>query len=105
MELYMTRKPKQSEFTEHSLARGLERIMNIEAPYTQKQYDDIRDFMIKSIEWNPFTEKWVLQDFGVELTLLEDGTVVTTAPITEPIKVTHKPLTEYQKAHTKRKRK
>ena len=98
-------KPKDYEFTAHALERGLERIMGIYSKPTQKQYDDIRNFILASIEWNPFTEKWVLVDFGVELTLLEDGTVVTTAPITEPIKVNHKPLTQYQKTHTKRKRK
>ena len=97
--------PKREDFTAHSLERALERIMELEAPYTQRQYNDIREFILKSVEWNPFTEKWVIEDFGVELIVAEDGAVVTTSPITEPITVNHRPITQYQKTHLKRKNK
>ncbi len=93
-----TSKPIATKFTAHALERGLERIMGLDAPYTQKQYDDIRSFIIKSIEYNPFTEKWVIEDFDVELAILEDGTVVSTVPITRPIpNVDKKPLTQFMK--------
>lgn len=98
-----TSKPTATDFTAHSLERGLERIMGLEAPYTQKQYDDIRSFIIKSIEYNPFTNKWVIEEFGVELAIVENGTVVSTVPITRPKPENNsKPLTQFMKEHRKK---
>lgn len=87
-------------YSTHALERGLERIMGLEPPYSSKQRTTIREFLDKSIVWNPFNNKWVLEDYGAEL-VIKDGSVVTLI-IKEVYEHEHKPISEYQKTMSKK---
>ena len=50
--------------------------------------------------WNPFRERWVIEEFNAELVVV-DGSVVTIIIPREKPSLT-KPLTEYQKTNTKK---
>jgi len=100
----MRTKEDRFHFTEHSLQRGLERMLDKHKPYTQKDYNNIKILVTKSMVWNGFDCKWTLPDYDLEL-VIEGSNVVTISPSIDAICETYygsKPLTEYQKVYTKK---
>ena len=87
-------------FTDHALERGLERILNYEAPYTRKQMNNMKVLIVKSMQWHPFSKKWVLPDYEAEL-VIENGSVVTIILDSSKYRY-HKPVSVFQQTHHKK---
>ena len=62
--------------TKHCLDRGLERILEYEAPYTNKQRRMMEKYIRGRFTWNSIREVWVLPDYDAEL-VIESNKVVT----------------------------
>ena len=76
-------------FSTHSLERGLERIMELEPPYSRKQKKMMAEFLKKNMTWHPIREIWVIEDYDAEL-VVDDDTVIT-------LIIRKKSKTKYQK--------
>ncbi len=87
-------------FSTHSLERGLERLMKYEAPYSEEQMELMRKFVLNTMEWNPFIERWVLPDYNAEVVVV-DGSVVTII-IREKKEIERRPVTEFQSTMNKK---
>ncbi len=96
----MAKKTDKFGFSTHSLERGLERLFEYEAPYSETQMSMIEEFIIRNMEWNVFNERWTLPDFNAQL-IVVDGSVVTLT-VSERSINRHKKVSEYQKANSKK---
>ena len=100
----MREKEDRFSFTAHALERALERMLQIEKPYSVKQYNNVKELVLKNMEWNSFNCKWVLLDYGLEL-VIEDDKVVTIAPASDSVSESYygaQPIGEFKKAYTKK---
>ena len=99
----MRNKEDRFSFTAHSLERALERMLEIDKPYTQQQYNNIKELILKNMEWNSFDCKWILPDYDLEL-VMEADMVVTIAPSTTVASESYygsKPISQFKKTQPK----
>jgi len=100
----MRQKEDRFRFTAHALERALERMLELEKPYSVKQYNNVKELVLKNIEWNSFDCKWVLPDYGLEL-VIESDNVVTIAPASDVVSETYygaQPISKFKKIFTKK---
>ena len=99
----MRRKEDRFNFTEHSLVRGLERIVGQEAPYVQADYEKIKKLILRNMNWNEFSCKWELRDWGLVF-VIKNNKVVTISPMEDKNKdVTKiKRITDFHKNNQKK---
>jgi len=90
-------------FTEHSLRRGLERIVGQIGDYTQADYDKIKELILLNMNWNEFSCNWELRDWGLVF-IIKNNRVVTIAPMEDKNKDVTKiqRITEFHKTHHKK---
>ena len=100
----MKTKEDRFTFSKHSLQRGLQRCFLALEPYVQKQYDGIKEHIIKHMTWNSFNCEWELIDYNLRLVIV--GNVVVTISSrggkTNPKLHGIKPITQHQKDHPKK---
>ena len=100
----MKTKEDRFTFTAHALERGLERMLEIHKPHTQKQFDNIKLLILKSMQWNDLDCKWVLPDYGLELVMRDDKCVTLSPKDGKSSDEFHglKPITDFQKRYNKK---
>lgn len=86
-------------FSTHALERGLERIFEYEAPYSVEQIDKMREFLTKNVVWNQFTNSFVLDDYNIELVIINHA--VVTLIVVESDNRHYKPVGEFLKTKNK----
>jgi len=95
----MNKKDDRFSFSEHSLQRGLERMLDIKAPYTQEQYHQVKKLITLNMEWSELECVWVLEGWNLVLVIKNDK-CVTIAP--KSIGYKHsKPVSLLQKSNHK----
>ena len=87
-------------FSTHSLERGLERLLQLEAPYSEEQLNNMEELIRKNMTWSRFSSAWVLEDFNAELIIKEDSVVTIILRKDNP--KLHRPVSEYQKTYPKK---
>ena len=97
----MLTKDYHFSFTAHALERGLERIFNIDAPYSAKQLNKVKEFIVLNMEWNAISCKWVLDDYELEL-IIRNHTCITIVPYDNMGGV--KPVSDYMKKYSKKRK-
>lgn len=99
----MRRMEDRFVFTEHSLVRALERMVDRPKPYTQKDYDDIKKLILISMNWNTFSCNWELRDWDLVF-IIKNDRVVTIAPMEDKNKDVTKirRITQHHKDNVKR---
>ena len=90
-------------FTEHSLKRGLERIVGQFGKYTQTDYDKIKKLILLNMNWNTFSCNWELRDWDLVF-IIKNDRVVTIAPMEDKNKDVTKirRITQHHKDNVKR---
>ena len=90
-------------FTEHSLKRGLERIVGQLGEYTQTDYDKIKKLILLNMNWNTFSCNWELRDWDLVF-IIKNDRVVTIAPMEDKNKDVTKirRITQHHKDNVKR---
>ncbi len=100
----MRKKEDRFSFTAHALERALERMLDIKAPYSVKQYQNVKELILKNMEWNPFDCIWELREYEMEFIIRGDKVVTITRRDGKDSDDFHgvKPICEMQKSHNKK---
>ena len=99
----MRKKEDRFTFTEHSLSRGLERIVGQTGDYTQGDYDKIKELILMNMNFNEFSCNWELRDWKLVFVIRNDK-VVTIVPMEDKNKDVTKiqRITKFHKENVKR---
>ena len=92
-------KEDRFSFTAHALERGLERMLEIEAPYTKEQYFNIKKLITLNMIWSELESQWVLEDWDL-LLVIKNEKCVSIVPRAAGYEY-NKPVTELQKNNHK----
>ncbi len=95
----MNHKEDHFSFTEHSLQRGLERMMEVEPPYNHDQYMNIKKLITLNMIWSELESCWVLEDWDLIL-VIKNEKCVSIVPRATGYEY-NKPVTELQKSNHK----
>ena len=86
-------------FSQHSLLRGLERMLNKNKPYKPSDYVGIEKLIRISAVWNPLDEEYLLEDYDLVL-VVKNNVVITVKPKFHPRQ--YGMVTEYDKENHKK---